>query len=711
RFPWEDLPVGKIRTLEGLQLRRDGGRKPVEVRVAAIEIGGANYVIAISRDISLHLQNQEALTCAMEAAEAASEAKSQFLASINHEMRTPLNAIIGLTELLLANSLTAQQRMQVNTISSSSELLLELIEEILDYTSMENRDPQSDNSKFAVAEVVQSALVVLAERASDKGLELACQVDCSTPQKVFADAGRVRQILINIIGNAIKFTDRGEITVAVSAVTRIGEQTELEFAVSDTGCGVHEADQANIFRPFTQGQASIERRAGGTGLGLAICKRLVALMGGNIGMRSSPGQGATFWFRFPVEVVEEPREVLLPAQLTEARTLVAIAGDRTRSIACDYLRAWGMRPDAVASIDEVSNKIERAAQYGQGYGLCLIDTALMTSPCTATLNHVAQQAVGAKPRFVVLCEALQATDECTGCDFTDVRKVVKPLGPIGLERALRETVEAPAQAVPLQRTRAAPAGTGQHHLLVAEDNPASQATMVQMLSHLGYSSNAVETGPAVLEALQKRRYDLLLLDCQLPDMDGYEVAASIRETETAGERLPIVAFSAGATIEQRNRCLAAGMDEYLTKPVRLVQLAKLLALRLEANAQPGVDSSPATPLNSAELARLRELDSEFADRLGEIFIQDTRERLQRLRDALTAHAVEALTREAHALKAGCLQVGAVTMVGICEELDQRARGTGLEDAESLLDALAFEFERVRLAIDTGQRQDSPTATH
>jgi PAS domain S-box-containing protein len=715
---WSNLPVGKICTLEGLQLRKDGGRRPVEVRVAAIEVGGTKYVIAISHDISLHLEQQDALTRAMKAAETASEAKSEFLANVNHEMRTPLNAIIGITELLLANSLTSQQRMQIKTIGKSSEVLLELIEEILDYTSMENRAPQAENSEFVVAEVVQDALTVLAERANDKGLELACQVDCSTPQKVVADAGRLRQILINIIGNAIKFTDRGEITVSVSANTRAEGGTELELAVSDTGCGIRAEDQAGIFRPFTQGQGSTERRAGGTGLGLAICKRLVTVMGGSIGVRSSPGKGATFWFRLPVEVVEESTAVRLPEELTEIPALVAISGPRTRRIACDYLRAWGMRPDAVGSLDEVTNKIEHAAEYGEGYGLCLIDAELMTASCAATLDYLTEQAAAAQPKFVVLCKALQARQECARCEITNARKVVKPLGPIGLERALRQTVEAPSQAVPLLRTGANPADSGQYHLLLAEDNPASQATMVQMLTHLGYRSTAVDTGPAVLKALRKQRYDLLLLDCQLPGMDGFEVATSIRAAETFNERLPIVAVSAGATIEQRNRCLAAGMDEYLKKPVRLAQLANLLALRLEANEQPaearalqGIDTSPSGPLNSDELARLRELDSAFADKLGDIFVQDTRERLARLRDALTRHAAQTVAREAHALKAGCLQVGAVTMVGICEELDQRARGAGLKDAESLLDALAFDFERVRVAIGAGQNQDSPTATH
>ncbi|MDH3452646.1 MAG: ATP-binding protein, partial [Gammaproteobacteria bacterium] len=662
------------------------------------------------------------LTRAMEAAEAANQAKSQFLANINHEMRTPLNAIIGVTELLLANSLTAQQRLQINTIGASSELLLELIEEVLDFTSMEKQEPVAHNSEFAVADVLWSAVSLLVERANHKGLEVVFHVHGSTPQRVCSDAGRLRQVLTNLVGNAIKFTDRGEIMVAASATTHADGQVELQLEVSDTGCGIPADEQSRIFQPFTQGLASKERCAGGTGLGLSICRRLVTLLGGTIGVRSAPGEGATFWLRLPVEVVEGPRRVSLPAELTEARTLVAIAGERSRAVACGYLSSWGMRAETAGGIDEAKDKIERAAQDGDGYHLCLVDKALMGFSCAATLDGLVLRGSAAKPRIIVLCHALQAAKECFHCTVGDVYKLVKPFGPRALERALRNAAQGPAPelqvAPPLKLGPAGGENPVAYHILIAEDNPASQATMLQMLTHLGYRSTAVDTGPAALEALHERRYDLLLLDCQLPGMDGYEVATEIRAAEAGDERLPIVAISADATIQQRNQCLAAGMDEFLTKPIRLGQLAKLLALRLKANEQSPVgepawrvDADVSVAVDEAELVRLRELDSAFADRLGHIFVQDAQERLQRLRNAVAEHLAEAVAREAHALKAGCLQVGAVTMVDICEELDNSARQSGLTDANSLLDALLVEFERVRLAIDTGRSQDSPTATH
>src|SRR5712664_481701 len=579
--------VGKLvgafnEMLTGIQERDaalQGAKDQLEVRVE-------ERTEELRNEVKERQEAEAAMRLAKDAAEKASRAKSEFLANMSHEIRTPLNGVMGMTDLALETSLTAEQREYLETVKTSSEALLVVINDILDFSKIEADRIVLDSAEFDLRDCLESALRTVAVRADEKGLELLCEVAPEVPEVVIGDAGRLRQVVLNLVGNAIKFTDAGEVAVRVGADAQNRAEGVLHFTVADTGIGVPEDKRETIFAPFTQADTSTTRKYGGTGLGLTISNRLVAMMGGAMWVESELGKGSQFHFTAHLAAANG-KEIKVgapaPAEILRGVKVLVVDDNRTnRRILEGMLKHWEMKPVTVESGELALAQLVEAREAGAPYRLILTDMHMPKMDGFALVEQIRRRPELSTATIMMLTSAGHQGDAARCKELGVSAYLLKPIRQSELREAIARVLGAnkPEGVIPLitrYSLQDAREPGSSLKVLLAEDNAVNQRLVVRLLEKRGHRVAVAENGLEALAALKKETFDLVLMDVQMPDMDGMEATAAIREEEkSGGEHQMIIALTAHAMKGDREKCLAAGMDGYLTKPIRPQELDEVL---------------------------------------------------------------------------------------------------------------------------------------
>jgi two-component system, sensor histidine kinase and response regulator len=690
----------------------------VETRGAAL----AHHREELERQVSVRTEQLEK---AKNAAEAASRAKSAFLATMSHEIRTPMNGVLGMTEMLLNTELTENQRNYTRLVKRSGEHLLVIINDILDFSKIEAGKLTIEYINFNLWDLLEDIHTVYTPQADAKGITLDFDIANDIPVAICGDPNRLRQIMANLLGNAIKFTEQGRIMARVRIASEDSQAVTLRFEVHDTGIGISRDARGRIFEAFSQADDSTTRKYGGTGLGLAISKQLVELMGGSIGVENARTQGSVFWFTvsFDKRRVDPDAPGDHQHTIEGLRVLIVDQQQSSRIGLQEHLAAWQVTSEGAASADEALSRLSAAAQSGKPYDAAIIDMELTHGSGLLLAATIKADATTRTTRLLLLSPERVAADPVQRREAGVAYQLIKPARAADLFACLATrprgaTAPAP-QFLPAPELPRAAGRSNVRRVLLAEDNPVNVEVAMAMLESLGLAAQCARNGEEALQMMRRGEYDLVLMDCQMPVMDGFAATSAIRREEREsgrGRTLPVIAITANALQGDREACLAAGMDDYLSKPFTQQQLAAIIgrwvALPLVATVHHG-DAPPRLPpetvevihrevINRTALDNIRALSADGGDALVQkviaAYVDDTPQHLQNLRRAIAGEDPGSVRKVAHSLKSASANVGAQKLAQLCKEMEHLGRADTTEGASGILTDMEQEFQAVRHSL-------------